>query len=233
MRFLTIIFLFSISIVGISQEVHTSGALKNAMKKGDLSAHLSLDSLKTKKNLYALGPLEGLKGEIIILNSEPFIGFEKDQKPVVESSFNHKASMLVWAQVEEWKEIKIPASVRSKKELENFIQKTVQENGISSSTAFPFLVEGEFSSVDWHVVNWDKNDTEHSHHKHKTSGPHGTKTDLNGIILGFYSDHHKGVFTHHTTNIHMHITDNSHSFAAHADAVKPSDVVLKIPSYGH
>ncbi len=43
--------------------VEVAGAMNNIMRKGDLAAHVDLDTM-LKKNLYALGPVENLKGEI-------------------------------------------------------------------------------------------------------------------------------------------------------------------------
>ncbi len=42
-------------------KIQVAGAMSNIMLKGNLTAHIDLDTMQ-KKNLYALGPVEGLKG---------------------------------------------------------------------------------------------------------------------------------------------------------------------------
>jgi len=38
-------------------------------------------------------------------------------------------------------------------------------------------------------------------------------------ILGFYSKHHKAIFTHHTTNVHMHFLTNDKKISGHIDEI--------------
>ena len=57
----------------VGTDVEFYGALRNMMHKGDISAKYDLRNLKKTTHLYALGALENLKGEIMILDSTPFI----------------------------------------------------------------------------------------------------------------------------------------------------------------
>ncbi|MBT8254329.1 MAG: hypothetical protein KJN68_10175, partial [Bacteroidia bacterium] len=58
-------------------EVKYSGALKTIMS-GNIQPVLSLDSLSNYKNLYALGAVENLKGEIQIFDGKPSNSFVVD-----------------------------------------------------------------------------------------------------------------------------------------------------------
>jgi len=51
--------------------VKVSGAMKNVMMKGDLSAHLDIDTLN-KLHLYGLGSVADLKCKIKILDGKVF-----------------------------------------------------------------------------------------------------------------------------------------------------------------
>ena len=53
-------------------EVNYEGALKNIMHKGDLSAKASLADYENIPNLYALGAIEHLKGEIQIFDGQVY-----------------------------------------------------------------------------------------------------------------------------------------------------------------
>ena len=210
-------------------EVLHSGALRTIMS-GNLTATVTLDSLESKPNLYALGAVENLKGELQIFDGESFNSRVQDSTVIVDSSFDQKAALLVYAQVSNWTDIEIPSGTSTKMELEQFIQKTAVENGISTEKPFPFLIEGTVGSLSWHVINWPEGDMEHTHQKHKNSGLNGTVKDRKVTILGFFSLYHKAVFTHHSTNVHMHFKTEDGLLAGHLDDLQlGDDMILKLP----
>jgi acetolactate decarboxylase len=43
--------------------VNIVGAMRNVMWKGQLQGSINLDTISDRKNLYGLGPVEGLAGE--------------------------------------------------------------------------------------------------------------------------------------------------------------------------
>ncbi len=114
--------------------------------------------------------------------------------------------------------------------MEACIAKTVKENKIDVEEAFPFLKEGKATSIDWHVIDWDPNETEVTHEKHKNSGLNGTLNDTDLLLLGFYSENHKGIFTHHTTSMHIHMRTLDEKNAGHMDGiVLGNEMILKLP----
>ena len=213
------------------QKVAHNGALRTIMS-GDLDATSSLDTLATKNNLYALGAVEQLKGEIQIFNSTPFISSVDENEVFIDPTFSKKAALLVYAVVPVWEEIKIPVDIDTQEALEAFIVKAADSLKIETSTPFPFLIEGNVSSLSWHIIDWPEGDTEHTHQKHKKSGLNGVLSDTEVNVLGFYSDKHKGVFTHHSTNLHMHFKTKDGVLAGHLDSIKIGDGMhLKLPNY--
>jgi alpha-acetolactate decarboxylase len=92
-----------------------------------------------------------------------------------------------------------------------------QEHGIDTALAFPFMITGVLKAVDWHVIDWPDGDTVHTHEKHKSSGLSGTMEEAEVTIVGFYSSKHHAIFTHHTTNMHMHVINKDHTIAGHVD----------------
>lgn len=201
--------------------VQHRGALSTLMHEGDLRAVIALDSLKHLPNLYALGAVENLKGEILIYGSEAYIASVQDSAVQMARDFGHKAALLVYAQVEQWQEIKIPEGVQEMKALESFITQTAKQRGLKLDAPFPFLLRGAIN-VAWHVVDWAEGDTVHTHAKHKASGLHGKLQQEAVEIFGFYSEQHHGIFTHRDSNMHLHVKTAVGDLAAHVDDLQLS-----------
>lgn len=201
-------------------EVSHSGALMNLMS-GNLEATASLDSLQTLPHLYALGALENLKGEIQIFDGASFVSKkEVFNKVKIAPTYDHNASLLVYAQVPEWSDAISLNEFTTNSQLEKQIKTAAIAQGKDVEKPFPFLIKGKPSLLKWHVIDWKDGDMVHNHKKHQESGPHGTFENEEVEIIGFYSEKHKAVFTHHTTFLHMHFkTDFKDGIAGHVDAI--------------
>ncbi|OSY87556.1 hypothetical protein WH52_10665 [Tenacibaculum holothuriorum] len=211
-----------------STEVKHSGALRTIMS-GNIEPVINLDTLSKMKNLYALGAVGDLKGEIQIFDGQPSNSFVVDSSLQIKDSYNLKASLLVYAEIEAWDSFQIENS-KTKSDLEKQIFKTAANSGIDTEKPFPFLLAGTIASVDWHVINWKDGDTIHNHKKHKESGLNGTLQNREVQIIGFYSSKHKAVFTHHTTNMHIHFKTTDNTIAGHIDDLLLNQtVILKLP----
>lgn len=71
---------------------------------------------------------------------------------------------------------------------------------------------------------------EHTHEKHINAGLKGKIMNENIEIIGFYSDSHHRIFTHHTTNVHMHFKSQNDKLAGHVDTIKLGRrMILKLP----
>lgn len=232
--FLTCFLLLSINIhSSVAQSKYTVehyGQLRTIMHEGDISANVDLSKFAKKDNFYALGAFENLKGEILILDGKSYATRSINGQLEFVNAFDERAALLVGSSVEAWHELKISQSVSNYQEFENVIEEKAADYGLDLNDPFPFLVEGNFGELDWHVIDWPEDDNEHTHEKHKTSGPHGTLNDSKVNILGFWSDSHHGIFTHHTTNMHMHIVTRDREVAGHVDDLNNgSDLILYLP----
>jgi acetolactate decarboxylase len=210
--------------------VYHKGALKNMMHEGDLSAQADLADLKNIPHLYALGALENLKGELQIWDSQPFHTIVENKQLTVDQSFDKKAALLVYASVPKWKTIEVPKTVTTYQELEKYVAKAAQQQQLNTDQPFAFMLTGTFESLDWHVIDWKEGDNEHSHEKHIQSGLQGTLRQTNAEILGFYSNAHHAIFTHHTTNMHLHVKTVDNKIAGHVDDLTlGEEMLLRLP----
>lgn len=210
-------------------DVQHAGALKNFMHKKDVSAKIDMAEIENNQHLFALGAAENLKGEILIWDGEPYVSTVVDDQVNIDHSYQHKASLLVYSSVEKWSNFEVDAKVKTYNELEEFVAQTADENGIDISQPFPFLLKGAADTLSWHVIDWAEGDTVHTHQKHIESGLNGMITDVQTEILGFYSDSHHAIFTHHSTNMHLHFNCGD-TLAGHVDGLTLGEgMELSIP----
>ncbi|WP_426431411.1 acetolactate decarboxylase [Winogradskyella sp. HB-48] len=233
---ITVLFLIIASVLSCQEtkksthaiDVKYFGALKTIMS-GNIQSAIALDSLSNQKNFYALGAVENLKGEIQIFNSKPSNSSVLDGSLSISDTYDINASLLVYANVDVWVDYQIDSKL-TKSELESLILNKAKENKINIDKPFPFLIEGNIASLDWHVIDWKEGDTIHNHKKHKESGLNDVLNDTEVEIIGFYSTKHKAIFTHHTTNMHMHFKTDDNMVAGHIDDLFINNAVtLKLP----
>lgn len=214
----------------IQVEVKFKGALKNMMQNGDISSKVSLNDFANIKNFYAIGACENLKGEIQIIDSKPFNSFVQNGKVELDQTFKKNATLLVYAQVPEWIETTIPEDVVTYQDFEKFLAQKAKEFGYNVEKPIPFQIKGNAQKVDWHVIDWEDGDTEHSHEKHINSGINGSFENEYVLLLGFFSKHHQTIFTHHSNFTHIHVLNIEKQIAGHVDDMLLGDqMVLLLP----
>ena len=75
-----------------TNEVKIVGEMKNVMWKGQLYGNIKLDTITNKTNLYGLGPLEYLSGEILIIDGKAYKStVVSDTTMKVEETYDIKA----------------------------------------------------------------------------------------------------------------------------------------------
>src|SRR5262245_30672009 len=102
------------------------GEQREIFRTGRAGASLALADLQGIPDLYALGPVEGLDGEITVFNSMAYVSKLRGAGDAyaVDCTFNHNAIFLVWAQVREWDDVPVPNAVSNYGELETFVAET-------------------------------------------------------------------------------------------------------------
>lgn len=207
----------------VPPEVKVSGAMRNIMMEGDLSAHINLDTLD-KTHLYGLGPIADLKGEIMILDGKAYSSTKEGMHIINQQDKLTKAAMLVYSKVLHWKTITINATINSYNELEKLVQSTAKENDYDTEVPFTFRIEAKPDTVTYHIINW-KNGVRHTMENHMQYAYNGQfiKEDL--TLLGFYSTHHQSIFTHHTTFMHVHVMDEKTKTVGHLFNIKLNGLI--------
>ena len=205
--------------------VKIAGAMKNVMHKGELFATIDLDTIKNKTHLYGLGPVEYLKGEILILDGKSYQSSMADDGSIkMEETFKTKAPFFVYANVEKWNEITLPDSIQNIKQLETFLD----QNTKNHPRPFAFRLTTNLDSCSIHIVNLPTGTPVHSpedaHKNQKTFELQNEHVEL----IGFFSTEHQGIFTHHDTYVHIHLISDDRKQMGHVDNLKMKKGTAKL-----
>ena len=211
--------------------VKHSGDRMNISKQGDFTGKIDLQDLDNINHLFAVGPLEGLKGEITINDSKPSIStLTQDKKQKDVSSFKHRAIFLVYGSTKEWQEIVIYKDLNSLNEIEQFVKESAVSNYLPLNKAFPFKIEGVAEDITYHII-YKQDNKPHNKKEHQRSKVKFSKKNESNTIIGFWSDAEgEGVYTHPNKRTHMHYISGTSKDSGHIDAIKLNrGAVLFIP----
>ena len=214
-----------------ANKVVIAGSLSQIMQD-DLTAKAELSTLKDEPDVYAIGAMEGLKGEIQILGSKALYSRKGIDGEMLEmdSTYLANAAMLVYTRVPEWQEYEIPKAILTLEQFDNWLYSTASKAGHNMDEPLPFLVHGFPRKLNWHIIDWNPSIGSHSKQNHINSGIQGVFVEEETDIIGFYSRNHKGVFTHHDSNMHMHFVLDNEKLAGHVDQVLFGPyMILKLP----
>ena len=204
------------------------GAMKNVMWQGDLKGKINLDTISNKKHLYGLGPIEGLKGEILILDGKCYTSkYVNDTIQDVQENYNVKAPFFAYANIEQWEEISLPDSVVTIDNLDKFINKNY-----GNKQPFFFKINAKVAQTKIHTMNLPNGIKVTSPQVAHDKGQKQYVIDNKEVImLGFFSTKHQSIFTHHSTFTHLHLLINDKTMMGHLDELKilPNSATLLIP----
>jgi len=225
---LTLVSLFYLAVsAGAQVSVQVRGSMSKIMRKGDLTSAVGLDTL-AKKHLYALGPVAGLKGEIMVINGTVH-ATARSADTLQNTPRAQQAAMLVYSYVSQWRTMEKQVSISGIEELETLVERVAAESGVDTAQAFAFLIEGKARQVRFHVIDWKK-EVEHTFDNHKQFAIHRNEEEKDLLLLGFYSKRHHSIFTHHTSNVHLHVLIKSTGTVGHLDnIVLTGAVTLSFP----
>jgi acetolactate decarboxylase len=200
-------------IRGPGYDLRFIGAQRETVMHGKLAAALDLRPLANTAHLYAVGPIEQLRGEVTIIDSRPSLArVGPDGAVKVAESFEAGAPFLVWAEVPRWQTVPIPSAVRSASELEAFVPRAAFSAGLDPQQPLPFLIRGEQNLIEFHVLN-RIGDSPHGMEMHKKIQVVFELAQVDAIIVGFHSAAHRGIFTPMDSAMHIHLqtADNGKS----------------------
>jgi alpha-acetolactate decarboxylase len=188
-----------------------------------MDGQVRLADATDKPHVFGIGAPDKLQGEILIVDSVAWVAKIRDGNriEVRKGSPEDSAVLLAITQVPRWTEVTVTQDI-SADEFDDCIQKTISQAGLDKLETVPFVIEGQFSSLDLHVLNGE---CPFAKVKGKIEGagpPHRkTLNDVQGQLVGFYAENGAGRITHHSTHTHVHalVGTEEERGAGHVDAV--------------
>jgi acetolactate decarboxylase len=207
------------------------GSQREAIMLGLRDARLDLRTLQGHSHLYGLGPIEGLRGEVTIVDGRPSLArVASDGGVRVEESFDAGVPFFVWAEVSDgWRGVPVPDGVRSYAELEAFVGEAGRAAGLTR--AFPFTVTGVPARVDLHVVNLAPG-APPGMAVHGEGQANIALSGRQATLVGFWSAEHAAVFTPMDSRVHIHVQSAGNDMSGHVDRVDLAGggMVLGLPA---
>jgi acetolactate decarboxylase len=211
-----------------TNEVKVVGEMRNVMWKGQLYGNIDLDTISNKTNLYGLGPVEYLAGEVLIIDGRSYKStVVADTTMNVEETFKIRAPFFAYANISKWAEQDLPDSIQTIQQLETYLDKLTK----NSSRPFMFKLAGVVEHAAIHIVNLPKGSTVSSPDEAHQGQKNYTLRNERADILGFFSTGHQAIFTHHDTFLHMHLITADKQKMGHLDEVllKKGTIKLSLP----
>src|SRR5690606_11500283 len=208
-----------------AHKVKIVGEMKIVMRKGELHATIDLDTIADKAHLYGLGPVENLKGEIMVYEGKAYKSTVVSvSSMLVEETFDIKAPFFGYANVPNWIEQALPENIETIAQLEVYLNETTQ----NATRPFMFKLTGTVASANFHIVNLPDG-TNVSSHKDAHQGMVNYQVQNEDCeIIGFFSTEHQTILTHHDTYLHMHLMTSDRQKMRHLNEVTFKKGAMKL-----
>jgi acetolactate decarboxylase len=212
--------------------VQSRGALREIIHQGRIEGRAPISAALAKPHAWGLGALAGLDGEFVIMDGVVHESSPGPDGGVRATAFAaaDSAALLVWSNVPAWTEIVLTRAIPMAA-LEDTIKSRARGAGLPAEGPFAFTLSGGVTGLRWHVVDGRKLPRGPSTHEdHAQASVKGRADAAHVELVGFYSDHHQGVFTHHDSGLHLHAWMAETQVAAHVDSVGiAAGAVLRLP----
>jgi alpha-acetolactate decarboxylase len=212
------------------------GPMREVMREGKTESRIRLAEVVAKPNAFAVGALEGLAGEVTIIDGDVWVSRVAPNGSLSitgpELFEGDSATLISISHIAKWHSTKIKSTATGT-DLENLIEGFARSMGLNTDKPFPFKIEGSLKLLDMHVINGycpiaTNPDTQ------KRKPWRSFKFDTAKVtIAGFYAANSVAVMTHHGTKIHAHAIGEADGkqIMGHIDAVTVEPgMVLFVPN---
>ena len=171
------------------------------------------------------------RGEVSIYDSIPLISQVQGGQVDVTIDFYRHAAFLVYAIVEDWRRVTVPEPIETEQQLGNQLGGLGRDKRHRRRSAICVLIEWALSrrrpSMSCVIEGRGRYNAE-LHEKSKVRFPIANESVE---VVGFYSRHHRGIFTPRDSNFHMHVRTLDNRFSGHLEVFNwEHGVMLYLPT---
>lgn len=201
-------------------QVRSFGALRAIMHEGQTGPAVRIGDVVPGPRAFGIGALSGLRGEVTVVDDAIWTSYARDDGTldVRPAGAEEEATLFVVANVARWQEATLDADVPDG-QIDARIEALLRERGLDTEGAVPVQVRGGFRDLRWHVVDGKKLTPGAGHTDHVRASVSGALPAAEGVLVGFFSKHHHGVFTHMGSNTHFHVVLPERPLMGHVDGV--------------
>jgi alpha-acetolactate decarboxylase len=206
--------------------------MRMVLRDGHTEPRIDLVEATQVPHAYGIGALAELEGEITIFDGSVWVArssggdLAMSGPAVVESD---RATLLTLSYVRQWESAEL-AEALTAHDFDSVIEMLVRARGWDTSNPFPFVIDGEVSRLESHVIAGSC----------PLSGAGGgaepwhlsVDQSVQATLVGFFAGKRGGVLTHHGTSVHMHIimVGDGRTITAHVeDVVVAAGSILRLP----
>jgi acetolactate decarboxylase len=209
--------------------VQVWGALRAVMHEGKTQGNVVLSNIVPGPHAYAVGALSGLRGEVTIVDDDVVISLGETDgavRTLTELPREEAATLLVRSVVPRWTRHTVDHPIDANR-VDDEVENIAKGAGLDLESGFAVLVEAKAKSLEWHVLGGQAAPGQNAHH-----GPRsvGKLSGVDVMLVGFYSRHDQGVFTHMGERTHFHVVPKGERMTGHVDsmALEPG-AVIRLP----
>ena len=165
--------------------------------------------LVAQPHFFGVGAIEGLKGELTILDGKILATSAPTQAELtpIHVTDETQATLLIGDHVDQWTPIELDADYVGSA-FEDQIKKLAQQQGLDTSKPFPFWIKGPILNMEFHVIRGacpvhaqkkgiELSDDEKPFHHHVDQ--------VDGQLVGVFALGAAGKITHPGTSMHVHV----------------------------
>ena len=199
------------------------GEMREVLREGRSHGRVEVASV-TGPNSVGVGALEGLAGEVTILDGRALVSrIEKERMTVREARSSEMAALLVTAEVGDWRECQLPDS-EDYDSLESNVRSALVDAGFDPGAPTPIRITGSAERLSVHVVAGACPIAD-------PGGPAPWRFDGPAdevTLVGIYVEGAAGRLTHHQHSSHLHA--HAGEIVGHLDDVRLRGVRLFLPA---
>lgn len=212
------------------------GSFQRMNHTGDTSGQVKLAALPQVAGSWGVGALAGLEGEVLLHDGRLLVSRGDDPFGGVSAPrAGEEAALFAAARVQRWAEVRLPSGMTQAR-FEAFVLEQGRSIGLDGSAPFPFLLQGSYPKLTWHVVAGKpvaaSGDSVRGGHSNKLASMRiFEQPAASGLLVGVYSGAQlEGVVSHPGDRFHIHYADAALEVSGHVDAYAvASGSILKLP----